>query len=102
MTLMKTLLALGVLFLGLYPVVAGAQDKLPANTFMAAQSSDEYLAKDLLIGAKVRDDQGKIIGDIEDVILNASNRVVGVVIGTGGFLGIAEKRVGIRLDALKF
>ncbi|MEO1207170.1 MAG: PRC-barrel domain-containing protein [Pseudomonadota bacterium] len=75
---------------------------LPPNTFLNAQAEEQYLAKDLLIGAKVRNDEGKIIGDIEDVVLNDWNRVMGVVMGTGGFLGVAEKKVGVQLSALKF
>ena len=75
---------------------------IPANTFIDAQHEANYLAKDVLIGAKVEGADGKIIGDIEDVILNDWNRVQGVIMGTGGFLGIAEKRVGVNLGALEF
>lgn len=72
------------------------------SLFIDAQNEAEYLAKDLLIGAKVQDDSGKIIGDIEDIVLNDWNRVEGVVMGTGGFLGVAEKKVGVKFSALKF
>ncbi len=58
--------------------------------------------RDHLIGAKIRGKDGKIIGDVEDLIINDKNQVVGVVMGTGGFLGIAEKKVGVDLSALKF
>ena len=102
MTLVKSLVAACLVLLAMTPALADSHVSLPDNTFMAAQSTDEYLAKDLFIGATVQNDDGKIIGDIEDVILNSSNRVVGVVIGTGGFLGIAEKRIGVTLDALTF
>ncbi|MGH1417371.1 MAG: PRC-barrel domain-containing protein [Hyphomicrobiaceae bacterium] len=70
------------------------------DVFIAAQGAHQYLAKDSLIGAKIYNDEGKIFGDIEDVILNDSNIVEGVIIGTGGFLGIGEKKIGVRLDAL--
>ena len=49
----------------------------------------------------MRNEKGQIIGDIEDLILNDKNEVEGVVMGTGGFLGAAEKRVGVRLSALQ-
>lgn len=74
-----------------------AQDVSP---FITAQASDQHLAKDTLIGAKVYGKDGTIIGDIEDLILSDGNTVVGVIIGTGGFLGLAEKRIGIDLKAL--
>src|SRR6478735_3976062 len=71
-------------------------------SFVPAQTADQYLAKDHLIGAKVAGQDGKIIGDVEDLIINDQNQVVGVVLGTGGFLGVAEKKVAVDLSALKF
>jgi hypothetical protein len=75
---------------------------LPAGVFVEAQTQDQYLAKDHLIRAKVYGKDGTIIADIEDLIINDSNQVVGVVMGTGGYFGLAEKRVGVNLSALKF
>ncbi len=84
------------------PTADQAAIELPANTFLNVQAEEQYLAKDVLIGAKIHNADGKIIGDIEDIVLNDWNRVVGVVMGTGGFLGVAEKRVGVELGALSF
>jgi ElaB/YqjD/DUF883 family membrane-anchored ribosome-binding protein/sporulation protein YlmC with PRC-barrel domain len=72
------------------------------TTFVPAQSETQYLAKDHLIGAKVHGAEGTIVGDVEDLIINDQNQVVGVVMGTGGYLGWAEKKVGVSLDSLKF
>lgn len=74
---------------------------IPADVFLTTQGDGQYLAKDLLLGAKVQNAEGKIIGDIEDLILNADNQVQGVVMGTGGFAGFAEKHVGVSLSALQ-
>ena len=76
---------------------AAAQD---TSVYMNTQGTDQHLAKDTLIGASIYGKDGKIIGDIEDLILTDGNTVIGVIIGTGGFLGLAEKRVGINLTAL--
>lgn len=84
------------------PKAETAAVELPANTFLNVQAEEQYLAKDVFIGAKIHNSDGKIIGDIEDIVLNDWNRVVGVVMGTGGFLGVAEKRVGVELGALSF
>lgn len=90
----------------IYVVPAIAEDKppivLPPDVFIEAQPDAHYLAKDVLIGAPVQNNEGKVIGEIEDIILNDWNRVYGVVVGTGGFLGIAGKRIGVRLSALEF
>lgn len=94
-----TLLALGTMIAT--PALA-QQQPTAESIFIAAQNDSEYLARDLLITAKVHNDEGKIIGDIEDLVLNDWNRVEGVVMGTGGFLGVAEKKVGVKLSALKF
>ncbi len=69
---------------------------------MVSQGPDRYLARDNLIGVKVHDQADTIVGDVEDLIIDSTNRVVGVVIGTGGVLGLGEKRVGIRLTSLDF
>ncbi len=81
---------------------AVAETAVPAGVFIKSQSVDEYLAKDHLIGVKVKGPDGTIIGDIEDLIVTDGNTVIGIVMGTGGFMGIGEKKVGVSLSALKF
>jgi PRC-barrel domain len=75
--------------------------EIPADVFLTTQGDNQYLARDLILFAKVQNADGQIIGDVEDLILNADNQVVGVVMGTGGFIGLGEKRIGVRLDALQ-
>ena len=87
---------------GLSTLAHAGDVSIPAGVFTLAQTPDQYLAKDQLIGAKIYGADGKIIGDIEDLIINDYNLVTGVVVGTGGFLGVAEKKVGVNVQALKF
>jgi sporulation protein YlmC with PRC-barrel domain len=75
---------------------------IPSKTFYKGQEAGQYLAKDKLIGAQVHDKNGKIMGEIEDLILNNRNELEGVIIGVGGFLGAGEKQVGVRYAALQF
>ncbi|MEQ1653833.1 MAG: PRC-barrel domain-containing protein [Hyphomicrobium sp.] len=70
------------------------------DTFLAEQKLTEYLAKDRLIGAKVRGADGKIIGDIEDLVISNDGQVVGAIMGVGGFLGAGEKKVAVAIKAL--
>ena len=71
--------------------------------FLNGQLPGQDLAKDRLIGAKVQNKDGQIIGDIEDLLINRFNgQVQGVIMGTGGFLGVGEKRIGVALNALQF
>ena len=69
--------------------------------FLPTQGEGQYLARDLILFAKVHNADGRIIGDVEDLILNSDNQVVGIVMGTGGFAGFGEKRVAVRLNALQ-
>lgn len=101
-------LALGLAAAALtFAGAAVAQDKgkapavIPSGVFFKGQQATQILARDYLLGAKVRNAEGQIIGDIEDFILNDQNQIEGVIMGTGGFLGRLEKKVGVRLSALK-
>lgn len=82
------------------PAAPAAKVAIPRGVFVANQASNQYLARDRLIGAKVHNKDGIIIGDIEDLIVGPGNQIVGVVVGTGGFLGVGEKRIGVQLGAL--
>ena len=66
------------------PAVQAADTTIPAGVFVARQAGDQQLARDFLIGAKVHNADNKIIGDIEDLILDELNTVEGVIIGVGG------------------
>lgn len=76
---------------------------IPKNTFYKGLGPTQYLAKSRLIGQNVVDKSGAKIGDIEDVILGTKdNQIDGVIMGVGGFLGVGEKKIGVRISALKF
>lgn len=71
-------------------------------TFLATEAPEQYLAKDRLITTKVKSPDGKIVGDIEDIILSGDHKVVGVIMGVGGYFGWFEKKVGVDINALNF
>jgi hypothetical protein len=88
------------LSIALAALIAGALPAVADETFISEQKPTEYLAKDRLIGAKVHDTSGKIIGDIEDLIINGDQQVAGVIMGVGGFLGLGEKKVAVTTTSL--
>ena len=55
-----------------------------------------------LIGVNVYNRQNEKIGDINEVLMAKSGRVSGVVVGVGGFLGMGEHDVLVKLDQIKF
>lgn len=61
------------------------------------QSEDSILANDL-IGLPVYSVAEESVGNINDIIVKFDGTVEGVVVGVGGFLGIGEKDVAIKLD----
>ncbi len=74
---------------------------IPRGVFVTGQTPGQWLAKDRLLGAKVLNKEGAIIGDIEDLIVNpVTNQISGVIMGAGGFLGVGEKKIGVSLAAL--
>lgn len=94
------------LFMAATPMVIqdayAADAVVPPDVFIAAQTPDQYLAHDRLLGAKVHGPDDKIIGSIDDLIVDGHNVITGVVIGAGGLAGISEKQIGVDVHALKF
>lgn len=80
---------------------APAPVAIPSNVFFKGQQPNQILARDTVLFAKVRGPDGKIIGDVEDLIMTENNELIGVIIGVGGIAGLGEKRIGVRYTALQ-
>jgi sporulation protein YlmC with PRC-barrel domain len=99
---------------GLMAVPAIAQDTTPAPTNKAPpaatqpdKSADAKMAAGQISASKLLNESvlnqaNESIGDINDVILDNSGKVVSVVVGVGGFLGMGEKDVALSFDQLTF
>jgi sporulation protein YlmC with PRC-barrel domain len=66
------------------------------------QMQPTHIMASKLIGTRVVSANNESIGDINDVIVDRNGQAVAAVVGVGGFLGIGEKDVAIRFDALEF
>ena len=55
-----------------------------------------------LIGLNVYNNNNEKIGDINELISEASGKIDAVVIGVGGFLGMGERNVNLPWTQLKF
>jgi len=51
-------------------------------------------------GLKVRDGNGKSVGEIDQLIIDRSGRITYVVVGTGGVLGFGQKRYIVPWSAV--
>jgi hypothetical protein len=83
-----------------FTLAAGVLPARADDTFLPEQTPTEYLVKDRLIGNNVHASDGKVIGDIEDLVVDGDNKIVGAIIGVGGLLGVGEKKVAVRLSSL--
>jgi len=76
--------------------------KTPVAGQIVVQDANTVLAKQDLIGQTVLAPDKAKIGSISDLILSKDGKSVeGFVIGVGGFLGIGEKSVALKIDRLK-
>jgi hypothetical protein len=75
--------------------------KAPVTGQILMQEANTILSRDL-IGQTVYDPDNAKIGSISDLILSKDGKSAeGFIIGVGGFLGIGEKAVALKLDRLK-
>jgi len=71
-----------------------------ADTTAASYQGDWRGSK--LVGVKVYNNNNENVGSIDDLLVDKSGAVKGVVIGVGGFLGMGEHLVAMSFDQVKF
>ena len=62
------------------------------------QTSD--MRASFLIGSKITNMANETVGDINDLVLDKDGKVVAVIVGVGGFLGIGEREVALDYSSL--
>src|SRR6201993_710470 len=55
-----------------------------------------------LVGLSVYNEKNESVGSINDMLTDKNGKIVAVVIGVGGFLGVGEHLVAIPFDKVKF
>jgi hypothetical protein len=84
-------------------VTAEEETAPPAEMqFIAVQDEAQFLADDELIGEEVINGADEEVGEIADLIIDQDQKLVGVVLSVGGFLGLGEKWVGVPVDTVQF
>src|SRR5262245_10685035 len=83
------------------PEVRSETPRTPVAGQIVTQPEETILARDL-IGQIVYAPDNSKIGNISDLVMSKDGRrVEGFVIGIGGFLGIGERSVALKMDQLK-
>ena len=55
-----------------------------------------------LVGLSVYNDKNESVGSINDMLADKNGKIVAVVIGVGGFLGVGEHLVAVPFEKVKF
>jgi len=79
---------------------AAQQQQVPRH-FLAGQAEDQVLAS-AIMGIEVAGPEGENIGTVDDLLVDRDGRLLAVIVGIGGFLGIGQKDVAIPVESLTF
>jgi hypothetical protein len=83
--------------------VAEEEQAPPADMkFIEVQDEAQFLAEDEVIGKDVVNMNDEEVGTITDLVMDQEQKLVGIVLSVGGFLGIADKWVAIPVDQIEF
>ena len=88
------------------PDQGAAQARTNAESVQGLGQMDDATSGDTirvseLIGANIYDPRGEDIGDIDDIVIDASGKVRYAAVSYGGFLGIGDKLFAVPFDAFK-
>ena len=81
---------------------AMAQADKPADSgkFIASQSTDQWVFSKFK-GTDVLGPDNAHIGNVNDMLFDKQGKILGLIVGVGGFLGIGEKNVAIDMSAFQ-
>jgi putative membrane protein len=71
-----------------------------SNGFAVSLPSEGVMMGSNFIGSTVYSLDNENVGDVNDIVIDKSGRVLGIVVGVGGFLGIGEKDVLVPIDRI--
>jgi PRC-barrel domain len=77
---------------------SGAESGASGAKFVTSQGEDQWVFTKFR-GIDVRGSDNASIGSVNDLLFDANGKIIGVVIGVGGFLGIGTKSVAIDMSA---
>jgi hypothetical protein len=88
---------------------AQAQTQAPAPAQPAATTTDAgpklstpHWRSSKMIGVVIYNEQNERLGDINEILLDGSGKVLGYVVGVGGFLGMGEHDIFVEPSKIKF
>src|SRR5262249_17808286 len=81
---------------------AAKAEAIPHDTakFIAAQRTDQWVFSKFK-GSEVIGPDNAQVGSVNDMLFDKNGKILGLVVGVGGFLGIGEKNVAIDMSAFQ-
>ena len=79
-----------------------APSAAPAATATTTAPKANHWRSSKLIGVKIYNEKNEKLGDINEIILDPAGKVMGYVVGVGGFLGMGEHDVLVEPSKIKF
>src|SRR5882724_3805366 len=81
---------------------AAKADAAPVDTakFLSSQSTDQWVFSKFK-GSDVLGPDNAQVGSVNDLLFDKSGKILGLIVGVGGFLGIGEKSVAIDMSAFQ-
>lgn len=80
--------------------LAQSTNNAGAAKFVAMQSPDQWVFSKFK-GTDVVGPNDETIGGVNDLLFDKSGKIMGVVVGVGGFLGIGQKNIAIDMSAFQ-
>jgi sporulation protein YlmC with PRC-barrel domain len=74
----------------------------PATATAGVKLASPHWRSSKMIGLAIYNEQNERIGDVNEILLDGSGKVIGYVVGVGGFLGMGEHDVFIEPNKIKF
>src|SRR3546814_5085303 len=70
------------------------------TTPMTADAAGQAIPANKLVGADVTNTSNERVGSVNELLLNKSGQVQGLVVSVGGFLGVGDRKVVLPWDDL--
>lgn len=79
-----------------------ASDTKAAGTTPSTRTASMEVRASKLMGSRIYTANNQSIGDINDFVIDDTGRIVQVIVGVGGFLGLGERNVAVPFEQLNF
>jgi len=96
----STLMVSGAMAQANPPAAKADAAPVDAAKFLSSQSTDQWVFSKFK-GTDVLGPDNAQVGNVNDLLFDKNGKILGLIVGVGGFLGIGEKSVAIDMSAFQ-